>query len=259
MEFQLDNEWQLQPIKGATGQAYMGTRATEKVFIKRNTSPLLAALSKEGIAPKLVWTKRTVNGDVLTAQEWLDGRLLKTDEIGQRNDVIDVLYHLHHSYMLKEMLRKIGGQIVTPQVMLDNYRKLLPKGLKNNSYLLKIIHYLEENLPDYSTDDYRVVHGDVNYRNWLLSNNYLYLVDWDSVMLADPAVDLGMILGHHVSQANWNQWLLAYGLRPTDKVMKRVYWYVLFSFLQEIFHHYKIGERKETNMEILQLKKIFGH
>lgn len=41
MEFQLDKDWRLQPIKGATGQTYMGIKETEKVFIKRNTSPLL--------------------------------------------------------------------------------------------------------------------------------------------------------------------------------------------------------------------------
>lgn len=48
MAFQLDKEWRLQPIKGATGQTFMGIRATERVFIKRNTSPLwLHCLKKE--------------------------------------------------------------------------------------------------------------------------------------------------------------------------------------------------------------------
>ena len=82
-------------------KTYIGMRDEDKVFIKRNTTPMLAALSREGITPKLVWTKRTGNGDTLTAQEWLEGRLLTPNEIGQRNDVIDVLYHLHHSNSLK--------------------------------------------------------------------------------------------------------------------------------------------------------------
>ena len=30
MEFQLDKDWRLQPIKGATGQTYMGIKETEK-------------------------------------------------------------------------------------------------------------------------------------------------------------------------------------------------------------------------------------
>ena len=84
---------------------------------------MLAALSKEGITPKLVWTKRTGNGDTLSAQEWLDGRVLDPEEIGQRNDVIDVLYHLHHSKTLAKMLSKIGGQVMTPEKMLVEYEE----------------------------------------------------------------------------------------------------------------------------------------
>jgi len=259
MEIQLDNNWRLQPIKGATGQTYMGIRASEKVFIKRNTSPLLAALSKEGIAPKMVWTKRTANGDVLTAQEWLDGRLLKAEEIGKRNDVVDVLYHLHHSHMLKEMLKKIGGEIYTPDRMLADYERQLPQELKKNSYLAKVINYLYDYLPEYPVQNYAAVHGDVNHRNWLVSNNYLYLVDWDSVMVADPAVDLGMILGHYVPQSGWNKWLLAYGSLPSDSTMARIYWYVLFSFLQEILRHHQTADRRAMNTEILQMKRVFDY
>ena len=168
MEFQLDKDWRLQPIKGATGQTYMGIKETEKVFIKRNTSPLLAALSKEGLAPKMIWTKRTANGDVLTAQEWLEGRLLHADEIGKRNDVIDVLYQLHHSNLLKDMLKKIGGEVCTPLTMLKEYKRQLPKELKRNSYLKEVITYLYNHLPEYPETSYVAVHGDVNHRNWLV-------------------------------------------------------------------------------------------
>ena len=69
------------PVGGDTGQAYMGIRAEEKLFLKRNSSPFLAALSVEGITPRLVWTKRIGNGDVLTAQEWLNGRTLASEEM----------------------------------------------------------------------------------------------------------------------------------------------------------------------------------
>ncbi|MBP2099402.1 phosphotransferase family protein [Enterococcus rivorum] len=259
MEFQLDREWRLQPIKGATGQTYMGKRKTERVFIKRNTSPLLAALSKEGIAPKLVWTKRTANGDVLTAQEWLDGYLLTANEIGSRNDVVDVLYHLHHSNMLKNMLGKIGGQIFTPTDLLEDYEANIPLELRNNSYLTRVLQYLKLNLPDFPLQKYMVVHGDVNHRNWIVSNRYLYLVDWDSVMISDPALDIGMLLGHYVPREAWKKWLLAYGLYPSEEALKRIYWYVLFGFLQEIIRYYQSGERREMNLEILKLKQTFGY
>ena len=52
MDLRLDSEWKIRPIKGDTGKTYLGLKAEEKVFIKRNTTPMLAALSKEGITPK---------------------------------------------------------------------------------------------------------------------------------------------------------------------------------------------------------------
>lgn len=257
MAIRLDNDWDLHPIKGDTGKAYVGLKAEDKVFIKRNTTPMLAALSKEGITPKLIWTKRTGNGDTLTAQEWLEGRLLDPEEIGQRNDVIDVLYHLHHSQSLKDMLEKMGGVMMTPQKMLQEYEKDLPKNVAQNQFLSMVYGYLIQNIPAFKESAKAVVHGDVNYRNWLVCHNYLYLVDWDSVMFADPAVDIGTILGHYLPVSSWNHWLMSYGIHGNSENMEKVYWYALLSMLQEVKKYYQRNEFKKMNQEILQLKRIY--
>jgi Predicted choline kinase involved in LPS biosynthesis len=220
---------------------------------------LLAALSREGITPKLVWTKRTGNGDVLTAQEWLDGRLLSPQEIGQRSDVIHLLYQMHHSLSLKNMLEKIGGQEVLPIDLLTQYMVNLPNEVKQNHYLAKVFRFLEDHIPPYHSGEFSVVHGDVTHRNWLQSEQGLYLVDWDSVMLADPAVDLGILLGHYVEFDQWPQWLTAYGMRPTQENIDRIFWYATINFLQEIVRQYRRGDSKNMNKEILLLKRTFTY
>ena len=45
MNLNLENGWQILPIGGDTDTAYMGIKSDQKVFLKRNTSPFLAALS----------------------------------------------------------------------------------------------------------------------------------------------------------------------------------------------------------------------
>ncbi len=257
MAIRLDNDWDLHPIKGDTGKAYVGLKAEDKVFIKRNTTPMLAALSKEGITPKLIWTKRTGNGDTLTAQEWLEGCILGPEEIGQRNDVIDVLYHLHHSDSLKEMLEKMGGIVMSPQQMLQEYETELDKELVENQFLSLVHTYLEKNIPSFKLSEKAVVHGDVNCRNWIVCKNYLYLVDWDSVMFADPAVDIGTILGHYLPISSWNHWLMSYGIHGNSENMEKIYWYALLSMLQEVKKYHKRNALKEMNQEILQLKRIY--
>ncbi|WP_251870068.1 phosphotransferase family protein [Enterococcus italicus] len=258
MDMRFDNDWYLQPIKGDTGKAYIGKKADDKVFIKRNTTPMLAALAKEGITPKLIWTKRTGNGDTLSAQEWLEGRILTSEEIGKRNDVIDVLYHLHHSKSLQEILAKVGGKTVTPQKLLTGYFTDLPTELGNNEFLMLVHQYMEKNLPTFKANEKTVVHGDVNYRNWLVCQNYLYLVDWDSIMFADAAYDIGTVLGHYLPVSSWSQWLMSYGVQPDVGMLEKTYWYALLSVLQEAKKQYRRGAIKEANEEILQLKRIYS-
>ena len=52
--------------------------------MKMNTTPILAALAKEQIAPQLLWAKRLGNGDMMSAQEWLDGRILTKHDMNSK-------------------------------------------------------------------------------------------------------------------------------------------------------------------------------
>lgn len=258
MEYLLGQDWHLSPIKGDTGKAFLGSKQDHKVFVKRNTTPMLAALSKEGITPKLVWTKRTGNGDTFSAQEWLEGNRISPEDIGKRNDVVDVLYQLHHSKSLHSMLERIGGQIVSPQDMLDEYVRSLPNPIVKNRFLQLVQHYLVHNVPTFDDEEKAVVHGDVNYRNWLMCRNYLYLVDWDSIMFADPMVDIGTFLGHYLTKSQWTRWLLSYGIEPSSDNLEKVYWYALMSLMQEVKKYYGRGDFDTMNEVIIQIKRIFS-
>ncbi|MDH6365561.1 thiamine kinase-like enzyme [Enterococcus sp. PF1-24] len=258
MEFQLDQGWTMRPVKGATGETYIGVKGEQQIFIKRNTTPMLAALSKEGITPKLVWTKRTGNGDVLTAQEWLDGRKLAPDEIGSRNDVIDVLYHLHHSESLRKMLQQIGGVTMTPELLWQELLQELPAAFEEHTFLRDVMAYLQKNLPTMAEKNITVVHGDVNHRNWLVCQHYLYLVDWDSVMFADYALDIGTILGQYVPLSKWSKWLVTYGVQATDETLERIHWYAVLSTAKEIKRLLLQGDQRRSKANILQLKRFFS-
>ena len=145
MDYKMDSGWRLHPIGGDTGQAYMGTRAEERVFLKRNSSPFLAALSVEGITPRLIWTKRVGNGDVLTAQEWLNGRELNPDEM-RGQSVRDILHRIHHSENLLKMLQKVKGEIFNPINFYNLYVADLPDDLKSNSVLQQAAEYVKNSI-----------------------------------------------------------------------------------------------------------------
>ena len=58
-----EKELTLTPIAGKSGKAFMGTYPDGgKVFVKMNTTPILAGLAKEQIAPQLLWSRRLPDG-----------------------------------------------------------------------------------------------------------------------------------------------------------------------------------------------------
>ncbi len=258
MEQNMDAGWELHPIGGDTGQAYMAVRAQERVFLKRNSSPFLAALSGEGIAPKLMWTKRSGNGDVLTAQEWLNGRSLTTEEMNSM-EVIDLLKEIHQSPNLLLMLQKIQGEEYTAQHFIEDYLVNLQSGLQSHRFLSEVLDYLKETLPLVLEAGKTVCHGDLDRRNFLLANDKLYLIDWEMVRLADPVSDLTMILTQYIPVHQWGEWLDAYGLNLSTNIYQRIEWYALMNCLNFIKKSHFEGRYYEMNEKILVVKSIYNH
>lgn len=257
MNFDLDTGWQIRPAGGNTGAAFIGTRASEKIFLKRNASPFLAALSMEGITPRLIWTKRVPTGDVLTAQEWLNGRTLTRQEMSQAS-VAQLLAKVHHSDILKRMLKKVGGRPVYSDHFLQQYYLNLSSDLRGHPLLKQVLQYLIQNKPMVKPDQLEVCHGDLNHKNWLLSDQHrLYLVDWDDAMFADAAFDLSTILCQYVPQSQWHQWLAAYGTQPTDEMIGRIEWYGYLNLLLLVKGFYQQQRYHEMNQAIIQLKQLF--
>lgn len=279
--FNFDSQWNLQPIKGDTGKAYKAIKDSERIFLKRNSTPFLAALSREKITPRLLWTKRTGDGDVLTAQEWLEARQLTETEMIENTEVIRILRNLHQSPSLKSMLKRIDGKEKSPFDFLCDYASDLPNNLKNNLYLTRVFRYLEDHIPAFLSVYYTACHGDTIHNNWLLTTDEkVYLVDWDYSVIADPALDIGTVLGQYVEPENWDTWLDSYEshtysqphetkfldlwhknyeVDESSNLNERIYWYAGMNLLLQIKRSYLREDKKQVNVHIAQLKRIYNY
>lgn len=224
-------EYDIAPAGGETGQAFVATHEDEKFFLKRNSSPFLAALSVENIVPKLVWTRRVENGDVITAQKWVNCHILTREEmVGPR--VAQLLSKIHQSENLQHMLAKIENCYFSANQLLN----LVKAGTENaTEEITAAIHYLEANIPAVEMTDYVVCHGDVNHNNWIISeDNELFLVDWDGAMLADAANDIGMLLYQYIPRKDWERWLANYGTRLTNELHRKLKWYTICQTVMQL-------------------------
>lgn len=234
MTFGLSQDWVVRSAGGSTGDAFMGIHGGhDQVFLKRNTSPFLAALSAEEITPKLLWTKRLSNGDVLTAQEWITGKTLKAKDMALPQTA-NLLAKVHSSNLLKNMLEKIGGNFVTPQQMLVAVRRDLKKQQNIKAPVTRGVRWLSSHPLSVSSANYRVCHGDLNKKNWLETTDHiLYLVDWDQAMLTDPMYDVTTVLVNYVPFKQWSAWLGHYGVILTAQLMQRIQWYAVLQLVQQ--------------------------
>ncbi|MEQ6378579.1 phosphotransferase family protein [Bacillaceae bacterium S4-13-58] len=260
LEHILGEEWTIYPAGGSTGEAYYAQNDGKRLFLKRNSSPFLAVLSAEGIVPKLVWTKRLENGDVITAQHWLEGRELSIIEM-QHPSVAKMLSRIHHSSELVHLFMRMGKTPLHADAMLHE----IQMKVRNSQHLYysfevrQALKWLEERLPYLNEAKYVVCHSDMNHNNWLLADNgQLYLIDWDNAVLADPAMDIGMLLNAYIPEDQWGKWIETYYQTKLDhQLLNRIYWYVMAQTISFLLWHERRNEKEEAKKWLLDLKKQF--
>src|SRR5690625_541075 len=250
--------WEFSSAGGLTGNAYIAKRNGERLFLKRNTSPFLAVLSAEGVVPQLMWTKRIKNGDVITAQKWLDGRELYPQEM-QEEQVAKMLRKIHQSSELLHMLMRLGIHPTSPT---DNYEmivnKIAERNLKGaNIYIDHSLTFLQTFLSDVEGYEKVVCHADITHNNMMFSaDGSLYIVDWDHAMIADPVIDFGAILYNYVPEKHWDNWLNYYGLEKNESLIKRMYWYLLEKTLTYFVWHTDRQETDKAKECLIELKQL---
>jgi thiamine kinase-like enzyme len=257
LEHLFGQDWEIVPAGGATGAAYFAQHEEQRLFLKRNSSPFLAVLSAEGIVPKLVWTKRLENGDVITAQQWMNGRELKP---GDMNDdrVAKLLKKIHASEPLLGMLTRLGKSPLQPEMILQALKEELDEELRAKPAVIESMKFLSANVSNIDFDEKVVCHCDVNHNNWLLTeDNQLYLIDWDGAMIADPAIDLGLLLYSYIPVEEWEDWLNMYGISLTEDLKQRMKWYALAQSLSSIQWHKNQNRIPEMEKWIEFLKALF--
>lgn len=261
MEHILGEDWTIAPAGGSTGEAYVASRQGKRLFLKRNSSPFLAVLSAEGIVPKLVWTKRLENGDVISAQEWLNGRELSHEEM-QHPSVAKLLSKIHHSSELLYMLMRLGKKPVRPEGILQELNSKFQKSGSSSGHILvhHAFHYLKEFMPAVKNQKQVVCHCDMNHNNWMLAeNSELYLIDWDSAKVGDPAIDIGMVLYKYIPFGDWDDWLQEYGISKDERLMDRMNWYLIANELAFVLDYLYQDNQIRLQKSLKELQALIRH
>lgn len=211
----------LTPLIGKSGKAYKGSYPDgTEVFIKMNTTPILAGLAKEQIAPQLLWSRRTADGQIMSAQEWLNGRILTKQDMGSKQ-IVNILTRLHRSKSLVNQLVQLGYKYEMPSDLLRSWMSETPRQIRQNTYIKSVYDELMASVPSFREDYATIVHGDVHPSNWVITKSgMIYLVDWDTVHLCDRMFDVAHLLSHYIPRSHWYDWLTYYGYKYNALVLR---------------------------------------
>ncbi|MDR0199647.1 MAG: phosphotransferase family protein [Streptococcaceae bacterium] len=254
--------WELKPIDSRSGNSYFGRIGTQQVFVKRNPCPILPNLAAEGLTPKLLWSRPTDSGDILTAQPWIVGHTLDKDwlelvdaQVGQ------LLAHLHTNRGLRDALSTFDRTVQRPAKVLEELITHEGSFVGSNNFLRQVADEMSTAVPALNNLNIVVVHGDVNPSNWLKEDatGKIYLIDWDTVSLGDAFYDIGYLLSHFVSRSRWDSLLAEMGYNRTDiAILAKIRWYGELSFMQQIENYLQGGDTFKANNEILGLRRFIA-
>ena len=76
--------------------------------------------------------------------------------------------------------------------------------------------------------------------------------------MADPAIDLGMLLYSYVPREEWGQWLDRYGKKLDAGLEMRMKWHAISQALLSIQWHQSKSRFRERNQLIEKLAKILA-
>jgi thiamine kinase-like enzyme len=155
------------------------------------------------------------------------------------------------------MLSRLESSPLHPEPLLQRVANELDDEVILLPESQKAMNFLKNEALNVYCDEKVVCHGDVNHNNWLLAeDNQLYLIDWDGAMIADPAIDLGLLLYWYIPEENWQDWLELYGKTLTDDLKLRMKWYVTIQTLSSIQWYKNKNRLEEMNKWIKFLDDI---
>jgi thiamine kinase-like enzyme len=157
------------------------------------------------------------------------------------------------------MLSRLENSPLLPETLFQRVVGGLDKEVLSFREVQETMSFLKKEVLNVNCDEKVVCHGDLNHNNWLLAeNNQLYLIDWDGAMIADPAIDLGLLLYWYIPTKDWKDWLTMYGKTQTDHLMLRMKWYVALQTVSSIQWHKNKNRNKEMNKWVNFLNEILS-
>lgn len=215
---------------GMTGKTYIAKVGDARYFVKldNTNNHFLTRLEELGMIPPVRFSGSYKNR-AFFIQRYLDGEAPSRGWFKDHLGLLAETFRTFHEdgelldFLAQGKQLSIKDHIQKEVELLERGITLLPDD--NNQLRTSFSTFLDQSL-QIDNFDFVPVHPDPNRNNFLVSENRLYLLDWDRLTLSDELRDIGPFLWWYLPKSMWPQFFELYGINDKESVMKRLYWWV---------------------------------
>ena len=160
------------------------------------------AMAEIGLTPPVLASGQLENGTSILVQPLIAGRKpLQIDFCNQLEEVSELIHKMHHHPRLKGILQAISSNFHKDSGLraLDHLRQ---KWERYKTQVPMVAEFVDNSLELltrqvhlFSSEGLVVSHNDICNANWLFaSDGKIYIVDFESMSMDDPAFDVGALL-----------------------------------------------------------------
>ena len=195
--------WKFSLPHGSGREAYFAEGNGQSYFVKVGVQvERYVAMAETNFAPPVLVYGQLSNGSSLIVQPFIEGRKPSgLDYSNQLMEVAGLIRKMHNASRIKEVLPAVSSNLYKDAGSLALYR-LRQKWERYRAQVPQVANFVDNSLQDlagqinlFSGEGLVVSHGDICNANWLFaSDGKIYILDFDSMSIDDPALDIGALL-----------------------------------------------------------------
>jgi thiamine kinase-like enzyme len=196
-------DWGLSLPRGSGMETYFAQGDGQKYFIKVGVAvEPYSAMAEAGLTPPIIAQGELEGGPSIMIQPFIEGRKPSSkDFCDQLEKVAAIVHKMHHDSETRAKLPSTASNDFR-YAGLRALHRLLAKWERYKTHFPTIANFvdrsidrLSEQVSLFSGEGLVASHNDICNANWLFaSDGKIYIVDFESMSLDDPAADLGALL-----------------------------------------------------------------
>lgn len=227
-----NQRWEIELTPYGTGQeTYFVKSNGRSYFIKLGAkTERYQVMSQLGLSPQVIAVGNLETGISILVQQQVDGKKpSRKDFYHYAGKFAESIRVTHQSESLQQILPKrlsnrhkdVGLEIIDNiEQRWEKHKSQVPRFAE---YVDQKIQYLREQVGQFKESGLVASHNDVCNGNWLVSSDgNIYLLDYESMSLDDPALDIGAILWWYYPPEMREEFLSIAGYRNDGNFRNRM-------------------------------------